>query len=300
MRVLITGATGLIGREITKLCHKKDIGVNYLTTSKTKLQKRPNYRGFYWNPKTREIDASCLENVDAIINLVGATVFNRWSKSYKKEILDSRVKSAELLLETMKAHGHQVQQIVSASAIGIYPSSLQKLYFEDEPQKSQNFLGEVVEKWESAIDRFNQLEIKVSKIRIGLVLSNKGGAFPKLKKAAEYKMGAAFGKGDQWQSWIHIHDLAKMFLFVLENKLEGVYNGVAPNPVTGNSLNRKLAKSLNKERWIKNIPSPVLKFAMGNMSSLVLESQLVSSDKIEAEGFRFKYKNIKKAFQDLI
>ena len=212
MRVVITGATGLIGQEMVKLCHEKYIKVNYLTTSKSKIVQEENYKGFYWNPKAKEIDADCFKGVDTIVHLAGATVSKRWTPSYKKEILSSRTETTALLVNTLKELTHTVKQVVSASAIGIYPDSLINYYDESHNEISSSFLGQVVSVWEQASDEFLKLNITVSKIRIGLVLSNKGGALMEIVKPIKFGLGAAFGNGKQWQSWIHIKDLANLFL----------------------------------------------------------------------------------------
>jgi len=156
MKVLITGATGLIGKELVALCHQQGLSVNYLTTSKRKLVSTDNYQGFYWNPKTNEIDTNCITNVEVIINLVGASVSKRWSKAHKKEIIESRIKSANLLLSTLKEQSHSVRQIVSASAIGIYADSLTNYYDEDSTSLNNQYLGKVVTLWEEAIDQFSK------------------------------------------------------------------------------------------------------------------------------------------------
>lgn len=299
MRVLITGITGLIGQEIKTLCLEEGIEIHYLTRNRGKIKDSPGLKGFYWKPEQGEMDAACLEEVDAIINLAGSSIFKKWNKHNRKEIIESRIESLNLLNKTLQNNSHQVAQIITASAIGIYPSSLGKLYSENEKEKSPAFLGRVVDEWEQAADQFTKLGIKVAKLRIGLVLSEKGGAFPKLKLAASNYMAAAFGSGRQWQSWIHIEDLSRMFVFILNQQVEGVYNAVAPNPVTNEYLNDKLSRALRRRRILKKIPAPFLKFAMGEMAAITLESQRVSSKKIESEGFRFKYRSIKKALKDL-
>jgi hypothetical protein len=300
MRVLITGATGLVGSRVTKLCHQKGIKVNYLTTSKDKIEDQPDYKGFYWNIENREIDENCFENVDAIIHLAGADIAKRWTSSYKKEIISSRTQSADLLLETLKNSGFKIPRLISASAIGIYPSSLEKLYFEDDKSVDDSFLGEVVVLWEASAEKFKDLGMEVAKIRIGLVLAREGGALPKLKDPVSFNVGTAFGSGKQWQSWIHIEDLAGIFLHVLENKLSGVFNGVARNPVTNEEMMKEIAAQLNKSIWLPNVPAIALKVALGEMATVLLSSQLVSSDKIEKAGYEFRYKNLTKALEDLI
>ncbi|RAJ13222.1 TIGR01777 family oxidoreductase [Olleya aquimaris] len=298
MRILITGATGLIGSEIVKQCHANGIAVNYLTTSKSKLSKDQNYTGFYWNPSKNEIDTDCLNGVEAIIHLVGASISKRWTESYKKEILLSRTQTSQLLFNTLQNTSHQVKHLVSASAIGIYPSSFTNYYAEDHTEVSTSFLGQVVEQWEQAVDVFKALELKVAKVRIGLVLSAKGGALPEMAKPIKFGAGAAFGSGKQWQSWIHLTDLANLFLHVLENKLEGVYNGVAPNPKTNQQLTKAIAKQLNRPLFLPNIPKFAMKLILGEMYILLFESQRVSSKKIEDTGFNFKHYNLQRALEE--
>ncbi|MCF7561506.1 TIGR01777 family oxidoreductase [Sabulilitoribacter multivorans] len=300
MRVLITGATGLIGDEIVKQCHKKDIKVNYLTTSKSKILQKENYMGFYWNPKSQEIDKNCFKGVEAIIHLAGATVSKRWTNSYKKEILNSRIETTRLLVNSLKGEQHTIKQIISASAIGIYPDSLTNYYDQSFNTYSNSFLGNVVKTWEREVDQFSKLGISVSKIRIGLVLSNKGGALQEMVKPIKMGLGAAFGSGKQWQSWIHIKDLARLFIYVLKHNLGDVYNGVAPNPVTNQELTKTIASVLNKPLFLPNIPKFFMKLVLGEMHTLLFESQRVSCKKIENKGFHFKYHHLQPALEDLL
>ncbi|WP_040250832.1 TIGR01777 family oxidoreductase [Psychroserpens mesophilus] len=298
--VLITGATGLIGQEIVEVCHDNNVIVHYLTTSKKKLSSEANYKGFYWNPDAKEIDTSCFEGVDTIINLVGATISKRWTSEYKKEIITSRTHTAQLLFDTIKANNFPVAHMVSASAIGVYPSSQTNYYDEDFDRTSDSFLGQVVEKWEKAVDQFSDLQIKVSKIRIGLVLSDKGGALKEIAKPIRFGAGAAFGDGEQWQSWIHIEDLASLFVYVAENNLEGIYNGVAPNPTSNAEFTKITAKVLEKPLFLPNIPKFAMKLVLGEMHILLFESQRVSSQKIEDAGFNFLFHHLEPAIQDLL
>ncbi|HEY5687213.1 MAG TPA: TIGR01777 family oxidoreductase [Yeosuana sp.] len=300
MRVLITGATGLIGNEIIKLCHKKNISVNYLTTSKSKITNNTKYQGFYWNPKTKEIDLQCFKEVDVIIHLAGTTVSKRWTSEYKKEILSSRLETTQLLVDSIKNNINQVKQVIAASAIGIYPDSLSNYYEESDSEGDASFLSEVVKKWEAAIDTFSELNIRVAKIRIGLVLSDKGGALPELTKPIKLGLGAAFGSGRSWQSWIHIKDLARLFMYVLNHNLTGTFNAVAPNPVTNQDLTKLCAKVLNKPLWLPNIPKFFMKLVLGDMHTLLFLSQRVSSKKIEEVGFNFKYHHLEPALEDLL
>lgn len=301
MKVLITGATGLIGKEIVKRCHEEHISVHYLTTSKEKIKSDDNYKGFYWNPKEDILDAACFQGVDAIINLAGASIAKRWTKSYKKTIIESRVQSLSCLKNALsKVEDHHITQIVSASAIGFYPDSFTKYYEESCTPASPTFLGEVTTVWENAVDEFSDLGLFVSKVRIGLVLDDKEGALPQMVKPIKLGLGSAFGSGDQWQSWIHIYDLSGIFVHLIQNELEGIYNGVAPNPITNTELTKAIAKTLNKPLFMPNIPKFTMKLALGEMHILLFESQRVSSKKIEESGFDFTYSNIHPALEAIL
>lgn len=300
MRILITGATGLIGQEIVKQCRKQHIEVNYLTTSKSKIVSAENYRGYYWNPKLNEIDIDCFKDVEAIIHLAGATISKRWTSNYKKKIISSRVISTELLVHSLKKTQHQVKQVVASSAIGIYPDSQTNYYDETFKENNESFLAEVVHKWEATIDLFSGLNIQVSKIRTGLVLSDKGGALPKLVKPIKVGLGAAFGNGKQWQSWIHVQDLANIYLYVLKYQLEGVFNGVSPNTVSNLEFTKTVAQVLESPLFLPKIPKGIMKLVLGDMHTLLFLSQRVSSKKIEDKGFQFKFHHLKPALEDLL
>ncbi|WP_372756948.1 TIGR01777 family oxidoreductase [Mariniflexile sp.] len=300
MKVLITGATGLVGNEIVKLCLKNNIEVNYLTTSKSKIKNKQNYQGFYWNPKKHDIDVRCFDGVNAVIHLAGATVAKRWTTAYKAEILSSRINPTQLLVNTLLNIKHNVKQVVSASAIGVYPDSNTNYYDETFKTSNTSFLSEVVHVWEQEVDAFAKQNIIVSKVRIGLVLSNKGGALVEMMKPIKLGLGAAFGTGKQWQSWIHINDLSKLFVYILNNRLEGVYNAVSPNPVTNQELTKTIATVLDKPLFLPNIPKFVMKLVLGEMHTVLFESQRVSSKKIEDEGFNFKHHHLQPCLEHLL
>jgi uncharacterized protein (TIGR01777 family) len=198
-----------------------------------------------------------------------------------------------------KAGTEGIFSLVSASAIGIYPDSASHYYEEEERAVDDGFLGKVVRQWEKEADGFKKFNIRVAKIRTGLVLSRSGGMLPAMEKPVRNYVGAAFGTGEQWQSWIHITDLARMYLYVIREELEGTYNGVAPNPVTQNKMLRKLADIMNKPLLLPNIPHGLMKLVLGEMSTLLYASQRVCSKKIEQHGFDFHYSNICTALENL-
>lgn len=300
MKVLITGATGMIGQELVKVLHQNNVKVNYLSTTKDKLVNQENYKGFYWNPNLNEIDLNAFDGVSVIYHLAGATVAKRWTSLYKKEILDSRILPTRLLLETLKNNPNKVTQIISASAIGIYPSSLGAIYNEENKGVDDSFLGKVVEQWEKEVDAFEVLDILITKIRIGIVLSSKGGALPQMVTPIKYGVGAAFGSGEQYQSWIHIEDLVNIFYYAQVSELKGIYNAVAPHPVTNSTMTKEIAKVLKRPLWLPNIPKFIMKLILGEMYILVFSSQSVSALKILNQGYQYKYATIEKALLNIL
>jgi uncharacterized protein (TIGR01777 family) len=299
MKILITGATGLIGSELVKLLLSKNHSVHYLTTSNAKIKEEPNYKGFYWNPQEGKIDERCIEGVDAIIHLAGANIAQRWTNKYKQEIIESRTLSSELLFNLIKKSPNQVKQIVSASGTAIYPESISQVYDETTTESEDSFLSNVVKKWEESVDTFQVLGIKVCKLRTGIVLSNKGGALPEMVKPINLGFGAAMGTGKQIQSWIHITDLVAMYYFAIEKQLEGIFNAVSSHPVSNQELTKVIAKTLKKPLWLPNIPEFVMNLILGEMSYLLFSSKNLSSIKITNSGFQFQFPKIDKAINDL-
>ncbi len=300
MKVLITGATGLVGKALTAKLLERGDEVNYLTTRESKVEKSDNFKGFQWNPKKQEIDKACFEGVECIVNLAGASVAERWTKEHKKAILNSRIDTLNLLYKSLSEIKHEVKHLVSASAIGVYSSSLTKLYDETETQLSNDFLGHVVQEWEKASSQFENIDINVAQLRIGVVLSGDGGALEQMAKPIKNYVGATLGSGKQWQSWIHIKDLASMFCYVMDEELTGVFNAVAPNPVNNKKLTKAIAKVLDKPILLPPVPKFGLKLLLGEMSQIVLDSQLVSADKIQDHGFVFEFVHIEQALEDIL
>ena len=300
MKILITGATGLVGRQLVKQLLSEGHQINFLTTRKEAVDSLPNCKGFHWDLENYMIDVTCINEVDKIIHLAGASVANRWTKRYKKEIIDSRVITAKLLLKALKENTHRVNQIVSASAIGLYQHSYDSVYDEESAAFSKSFLGEVVQQWELAADIFSILNINVTKVRIGVVLAHNGGALKKMALPISLGIGAPLASGNQYMSWIHIKDLTQLIVFLLENNNEGIYNAVAPNPVTNAVLTKAIAKHLNKPLFLPNVPKFFLQLILGEMHEMVCDSQKVSSLKIESTGFVFKFKNLESTLNDLL
>jgi uncharacterized protein len=233
--ILITGGTGLVGKALTTFLLTKGYQVIVLSRSKKESNQNTNLTYAVWDVANQKIDIEAVQKADYIIHLAGAGVMDKkWSDEYKKEIVDSRVKSSELLVTALKNNPHRVKAIVSASAIGLYGEDKMPNYFFTEDDKADtSFLGNTCQLWEESIGPANNLGIRICKLRIGIVFSKAGGAFAEFVKPLKFKLATILGNGKQVISWIHIDDLCRQFLYALENeKMIGVYNAVAPSPIT--------------------------------------------------------------------
>ena len=300
MKVLITGATGLIGSQIIEDCIKSNISVNFLTTSRRKIIKSDMVNGYYWNPSKKVIDLDCFIDIDTIIGLSGSSIFSLWTRKRKKEIISSRVLSLEFLKESIENNDIKISQLISASGISLYPDSLKIKYDENESTFDDSFLSNVIMKWETAANSFSTIGGKVSIVRIGLVLSKKAGVLKQTIMPMKFGFGIIFGSGNQIQSWIHINDLSRIFLFIMQKKIEGNYNAVSNNNLTNLEFTRTI--SSNYSRAIFNIKIPKIFFSLifGEMHEILFKSHNISSRKIQNLGFRFKFENLDYAVKNLI
>ena len=300
MKVLITGATGLIGSQIIEDCIKSNIKVNFLTTSKSKITKSNLVNGYYWDPNKKIIDLECFREVDSIITLSGSSIFKLWTSGNRRRILDSRVESLNFLRQSIIDNNISIKRLVSASGISLYPNSKEREFLENEKTFDDSFLAEVINSWEVAANLFKNIGINVSIIRIGLVLSIKGGVLKETLMPMNFGFGIVFGHGEQWQSWIHIEDISRIFLFIIENNLDGVYNGVSNNPVKNIEFTRIISIIHRKPMIIIKIPKIFFRILFGEMHVLLFKSHKISSRKIQDEGFSFKFANLKDAIKDVI
>ncbi len=300
MKVLITGATGLIGSQIIEDCTKSNISVNFLTTSRRKIIKSDLVNGYYWNPNKKVIDLDCFIDIDTIIVLSGSSIFSLWTRKRKKEIISSRVLSLEFLKESIENNDIKISQLISASGISLYPDSLKIKYDENESTFDDSFLSNVIMKWETAANSFSTIGVKVSIVRIGLVLSKKAGVLKQTIMPMKFGFGIIFGSGNQIQSWIHINDLSRIFLFIMQKKIEGNYNAVSNNNLTNLEFTRTI--SSNYSRAIFNIKIPKIFFSLifGEMHEILFKSHNISSRKIQNLGFGFKFENLDYAVKNLI
>lgn len=297
-KILITGGTGLVGTRLTEHFLNQGNEVFHLSRS---AGNNEGVRTYQWDIKKGHIDEEALD-VDYIIHLAGAGVADsRWTEKRKKVIYNSRIDSTNLLFQKIKSTGKKLKGFISASAIGYYGLDTGDSICRETDNPGNDFLADVVVDWEKAADQFeSELNIPTAKIRIGVVLSDEGGALPKLVQPIKFGVGAPIGSGRQYMSWIHLDDLVGIFAFAIEKNLQGTYNAVAPNPETNKSLSQQAANALNKPFFFPSVPGFVLKLIFGEMAGILLGGNRVSSKKIEDEGYSFLFPTSGKALNNLL
>ncbi|MAY84164.1 MAG: TIGR01777 family protein [Flavobacteriales bacterium] len=296
-KVLIGGGSGLVGSRLTDLLMNKGYSVSHLSRSK---ESKSWVDAIHWDVEKHKLNPKDIEGFDIVINLAGAGIADEpWSDKRKKVIRDSRVNSNLLLRDTLEQLRVKPSFFVSASAIGFYGlQTTNHLFSEDDPAGS-DFLAKTCIEWESSADEMTKLGIPTAKVRIGLVLSDEGGALAEMEKPFRWGVGAPLGNGKQGMPWIHIDDLCGIFIHLIENKMTGVYNGVSPNGVNNRHFSREFAEVLNRKMILPAVPGFMIKLMMGDRADLVLKGSLISSRKIQEANYEFEYPVLKEALYDL-
>ncbi|SDL66327.1 hypothetical protein SAMN05421823_107190 [Catalinimonas alkaloidigena] len=298
MNVLITGGTGLIGRRLTTLLQEAGHHVMHLSRSAHSYEV-PTYR---WQPERGFVEQAALQQAHALVHLAGANVGEGWwTDQRKKEIISSRVQSAAVLHNALATTPHTVRSFISASGISIYGKNTGDRWVAEDAPAANDFLAYVVQRWEAAADSFKSLGMRVVKLRIGIVLSNEGGALPQLALPVRLGAGAPLGSGDQYMPWIHLDDLCRLFIMALENdQMQGVYNAVGPEPVTNTAMTQAIAKVLHRPLWAPAIPAFALRTVLGEKADIALSGNRVSNQKIADLGFTYQHPDLTEALRNLL
>ncbi len=299
-KILITGATGLVGTALCKELSKTKHEVIALSRNPKKIDTC-NIPVYKWNVKEGYIDKESLQDVDYIIHLAGANIATKsWTKQRKKTILQSRVNSTALLFKYVQKYHIPLKKFISASAVGYYGANISSHSFHENTPEGNDFLSNVCVQWEVAVEQFKTLDIPICILRSGIVLSNQGGALPKMTKVVKWGLGAPLGTGRQYVPWIHIDDLVNMYLYAIEKPIEGVYNAVASKQVRNKLFMRYLSKYLNRPFIMPKIPEFLLKLVMGSKSTILTKGSKICNRRIKNIGFHFKFETVEEALQDLL
>lgn len=299
--ILITGGSGLVGRKLSKMLIAKDYRVIWLSRERHVKGEIPRYR---WDYRNGEIDEEAILRADIIVHLAGKNIGDdKWNKHTKKTIVESRVKSADLIFQTLKKKNKKIDAFISASAVGYYGAKVSdRIYTEEDDLNGDDFLSRTCREWEAAADKFNdELKIRTVKLRSGFVVSKNSDAFKKMVLPTRLGLGSPLGKGNQYMSWIHVNDLCRIYIKAIEDAtMSGVYNAVAPEYITNENFMYRLARALKRPFFMPNVPAIFMRLIMGEAAEMILGGSRISAEKIEKTGFSFEYRKAKKALKSVI
>ena len=297
--ILITGGTGLIGTKLYKFLKEKHFNVIVLTRRESLSIENKDF--VLWDPEKNILDTNKIENIDCVINLAGESIDgSRWTNKYKKRIMDSRVISTRFLFTKLKSLKNKPKVLVSASAVGCYHEDT--LNEQDETSDlNHNFLGDVVKKWEFESRKFEDIGIKTSILRIGVVLSKEGGMLRKLYPLFLLGLGVPIGSGKQILSWVHIDDMVAIIFKCINENLSGIFNIVAPEKINNIGFTKLLSKRISFIRLPSFIKAPkfLVRIIFGEQSTLVINGLNISSKKIEKTGYVFKFPTMDGALKNI-
>lgn len=294
MKWIISGGSGFIGRHIVErlLERKHDVAVW------TRKPGRMQVASYAWDPLQGEPSAESLEGRDVVIHLAGESVAQRWNNEVKRRIRDSRALGTRRLVDAISRVAQKPRVLVSASAIGYYGDRGDEILTEGSSPGS-GFLADVCQEWEAEADRATEFGLRVIKLRIGFVLGKGGGALAQMAPAFRAFIGGRLGSGKQWMPWIHVSDVAGMFVHAAENEISGVWNATAPHPVTNAEFTREMGKAVHRPALFP-IPPFALKLAFGELGRHMLDSSRVIPEAALKANYQFLYPDLSQALRDLL
>lgn len=293
---LITGGTGMVGTQLVEAIKQSDAHITILTRQ-DKSTSHPKITYVNWSKTNWE---SQIPDIDIVINLAGAGLMKRWTKEHKQAIMLSRLQSTQALFDLFKNRKQKPSVFFNASAVGYYKPDYDRTYTELYKSLPFDFLSEVVYQWERRARQFESLGTRVVIGRFGMILAEDGGALPLMKLPYEFYLGGKLGSGRQWYSWIHLDDLTRAILYTINNEnAHGVFNFTAPIVEHQNLFGYTLARVTHRPHFTW-VPALALRLALGQMSTVVLDTQKVIPNKLQAIDFKFKYPDLKIALEDLV
>ncbi|MCO5259583.1 MAG: TIGR01777 family oxidoreductase [Crocinitomicaceae bacterium] len=295
-KILIAGGTGFVGKQLIPFLVEKGYSIHVLTR-KPSANSSKNIRFFRWEIERQYIDKKAFEGVEILINLTGANIGEkRWTKQRKKEIIDSRTNSIDVLYQYISENKFNINTFISSSAVGFYGAVTTDKTFVETSESGNDFLASVCQQWENAAFEFKDLGVRTVILRKGVILGKEGGMVKKLSPLAKLGINVSLGSGKQYLPWIDIRDLVKLYNFILSNaQLNGIYNAVATEQMTMNDFSKALLKSFGKKSFLPNAPAFVIRLLFGEMAVMLLEGSKVSNEKLKNTGFYFEFDTIERS-----
>ncbi len=296
MKILVTGSTGLIGSALVERLK----GAGERVFRLVRRPPRPGADELFWNPASAGLAPAALEHFDAVVHLAGESLSGRWTSERKRRIYDSRVGGTRILSDTLASLREPPRALICASAVGYYGNRGDEVLTEESPPGS-GFLASVCRDWEGASAAAERRGIRVTRLRLGIVLSGLGGALPKMLPPFRMGLGGRFGSGRQYWSWISLGDLVEVVVRVLtDDALSGAVNAVSPNPATNLEFTRELGAALSRPT-VFAVPGFVARLALGEMGDeMLLSSARVIPARLEAAGFRFRHPVLCEALRHIL
>lgn len=298
--VLISGGSGLVGTHLTKLLQQKGYFVSHLSRSTRDDTKE--VKQFHWNPAQHTINPEAIAQADIVVHLAGAGVADqRWTKARKKEIIDSRVQSAQVLTNELKRQKKKLSAFISASAVGWYGMTISDQIKEESEPAYPDFFGDCCRLWEKSVDEVESTGTRLVKLRIGIILAREGGFLPKVAGPVRWFVGSPLGSGKQWIPWIHIDDVCALFLQAIEQEtMQGVYNAVGPEHTTNKTITEAIGRTLHRPVVLPAIPAFLLKIMLGEMAMMIVNGNRISNQRILKTGFQYQFPTLKNALNNLL
>lgn len=295
-KILIAGGTGFVGKHLISFLVEKGYSINVLTR-KVNFKISENFQFFQWDIEQQYIDKNAFKSVDTIINLTGANIGEKkWTEKRKREIINSRIKSIDLLYHYVSENKLNINTFISSSAVGFYGAVTSNEIFKETSKSGNDFLASVCQIWETKAMKFNELGIRTVLLRKGVIIGKDGGIYQKLSPLVNLGIKVSLGSGKQYLPWIDIRDLVRLYEFLIsDSKIEGIYNAVSNEYITMNEFSKTLLKSFGKRSILPNAPSFIIRLLFGEMSVMLLEGSRVGNDKLKATGFSFEFDTIEKS-----
>ncbi|AFZ35950.1 protein of unknown function DUF1731 [Stanieria cyanosphaera PCC 7437] len=304
MKIAITGATGFVGSRLVERLNQEKHQIVVLTRNPDKAKKVFPASAFskvelvQYSPKQSGDWQKAIDGCDAVINLAGEPISERWTPQHKQEILESRKIGTQKIVEAIKQAEVKPQVLISGSAIGYYGTS-ETATFDENSSPGNDFLAEVCREWEAEAEQVKEAGVRLVIVRVGIVLGN-GGALAKMIGPFKMFAGGPIGTGRQWFSWIHREDLVTLIITALnQTNMVGVYNATAPNPVRMAQFCQILGEVMNRPSWLP-VPEFVLELLLGDGAKVVLEGQQVLPKQTQKLGFQYQYPELKSALKEVI
>lgn len=296
--ILITGISGLVGTALSQYLQKQGHTIKGLSRS---AGSKNGIQIYKWNIDSGEIDELAFKDVTHIVHLAGEGIADkRWTEERKKAIMDSRTKSTELVIKTIEKLKLPIQGFAGASAIGAYGLKTSEHIYTETDRETDDFFGKTCQLWEDSYLPLSKLNIRTCILRIGIVLSARGGAYVKMKTPVKFGIGSALGSGKQYMPFVHIDDVVGAFeKALLDETMKGIYNLVGSEHVTNYQFNKALSRSIQKPFFMPAVPAFILKLLLGEMHLMVTTGSRVSNEKLLNSGYNLKFPTLEAALAQL-